>query len=88
MVFFIPGIALAMIICAVALEFALRNESRRPFSRHSLNKRRWDDPNNNDKQVMTVPSSLVGSGMTLGHESFYLVSKDPALQTKLLAGKS
>ncbi len=85
--YFVPSIALTMLACAIATEFATRNDSRRPFSRHSLNKRRWDDPNNKDKFKASVPSSMVGSGMTFGHERFYNVSKDPSAQLKLLQGR-
>ena len=84
--FIVPSIALLMIVCAFALEFVFRNESKKPFSRHSLNRRRWDDPNYQDKALVLVPGSLVGSGLTLGHESRYLVSKDPGVQSKILAG--
>ena len=84
--FIIPKIALLLFAGAIVLEFAGRHESNRPFSRHSLNKRRWDDPNNKDKFDATIPGSLVGSGITFGHEKIYRISKDPAVQTKLLAG--
>lgn len=84
--YMIPGIALAMIAGAIALEFAGRNESNKPFSRHSLNKRRWDDPNNKDKRDSLVPGSVVRSGVMLGHERFYSVSRDPSKQSKVLAG--
>lgn len=83
----IPKIALLLIIVAFALEFAGRNETRRPFSRNSLNKRRWDDPNDTNKFDAAIPGSLVGSGLMLGHERFYLVSKDPVEQSKFLAGR-
>ncbi|OUS33103.1 hypothetical protein A9Q94_20560 [Rhodobacterales bacterium 56_14_T64] len=82
----VPKFALLLLAGAIALEFAGRNASKRPFSRHSLNKRRWDDPNNKDKLDAAVPSSLSCSGIMLGHENFYLISKDPAVQTKLLSG--
>ena len=83
---YIPEIALLLIAVAFALEFAGRNETKRPLSSSSLNKRRWDDPNNKDKFDATVPGSFVGSGIMLAHENFYRVSKDPAVQAKLLAG--
>ncbi len=82
----VPKIALLLLAGAIALEFAGRNASKRPLSRHSLNKRRWDDPNNKDKLDAVVPSSLSCSGIMLGHENFYLISKDPAVQSRLLSG--
>lgn len=84
--YFVPGIALTLLACAIAAEFATRNDSKRPLSKHSLNRRRWDDPNNKDKSKAAVPGSIVTSGMTLGHERVYRVSKDPAAQSKILAG--
>lgn len=82
----VPDIAISLIVVAIVLEFALRNETKRPLSKDSLNKRRWDDPNNKDKLDTTVPCSFVGSGIMFGHERFYLISKDPADQSKLFAG--
>ena len=82
----IPKIALLLLTGAIALEFAGRNASKQPFSKHSLNKRRWDDPNNTNKLDVTVPCSLSSWGIMLGHENFYQISKDPAVQSKLLSG--
>ncbi len=80
----VPIVALLMFVGAIVLEFAFRNESRRPLSWYSLNRRRWDDPNNNDRSDVSVPGSLVGSGMMLGHQIFYRITRDPAKQAKLL----
>ncbi len=84
--YLVPSIAILLITAAMVLEFASRNDARRPFSRHSLNKRRWDDPNYRHRRDAVVPGSISGSGMTLGHERHYRVSKDPAVQARLLAG--
>lgn len=82
----VPAIALTLIGVAVALEFYWRNDSVRPLSKHALNKRRWDDPNNCDRLDASVPASLVGSSITCGHSRYYRISKDPAEQAKVLAG--
>ncbi len=84
--FIVPIVAMSMIGGAIALEFAFRNLTVRPLSRHSLNRRRWSDPNNRERSVACVPGGATGSSMMPGHHGFYTVSKDPADQAKLLAG--
>lgn len=78
--YLVPIFALLMITGSIALEFAMRNESRRPLSKDALNQRRWDDPNYKNR------FDAAGSDCLLGHESFYPVTRDPTAQSKILAG--
>lgn len=81
----VPAIAVSLIACAMALEFAARNLSGRPLASYYPRLRRWDDPHNTDRMDAIVPGSVSGSGMTMGHESFYRVPRDPARQSRIFA---
>ncbi len=83
----VPKLALLLLVLATVLELAGRSQTRRPFSRNSVNRRRWDDPENRDRSDEIIPASFVASGMMLGHERFYWVPKDPKVQARPLSGR-